>query len=705
MKKFNLKNCIAFTLTEMTLVLLITGVIAVATTPIITSALSDSSGKGGPSIEEVADNPWRVAAKYNGGGIFNTPTYTYSATSIGFKPGASPSNYNYGALVIQSNFSDNLPNSPQIQIINQEGGSNNLVYSNIAADEYQNFAFVDGTSFYNQKVGSNGSNNTYLGSHTVYIGNGIQKTSPLTSAYYDKSIFIGDNINTAYAINTINIGSDITRDSTEFNGINIGFGLSSYSNAGSDFNSINNINIGYLTGVDSYGSYNTNLGNLAAGNSRTFRSVNVGQYAGYNVGYYSQFYANRDNVNVGYYAGFVKQNTTQNNKAVDIGNTQIGKYAGVQIFSSDQNTQSEKKYNTIMGNYTGLCDSKKCDYENNLMIGNYAGYNTLADGTLTLRNNIDIGYFSGAKIAGGYSNIMIGNYAGYNSAATGDGHILLGNFAGAQMRGNDGRYSTNIGYYAGYNSSGSYSMYMGYYAGLNSTKSLAGISKDNTPKNANVGIGFKTCQNASGGGKWCLGGGTLNTTLTYSSVTSVNVWNKDNTNNQMIIGFVDKGITGQTITLYASEVARWGFDHAEQVTNANFSDERLKTNIIPSNHSIEDIRKVNIYEFNMKDDLNKTPRIGVIAQEYQKIFPNDVTREPSTKKLTAAANWLLYSMINAIKDVDKFIQDIQNDFEVYVNDFTNLKSKIVQLENQAKQIEKDNAQMRAQLAKINKKLH
>ena len=110
MKKFNFKNYIAFTLAEMTLVLLITGVIAVATTPIITSALSDSSAKGGPSVTEVTEVPWRVASKYNGGGIFNIPSFTYSITSIGLKPGAQVSSYNYASLLIQSNSTNNIAN-------------------------------------------------------------------------------------------------------------------------------------------------------------------------------------------------------------------------------------------------------------------------------------------------------------------------------------------------------------------------------------------------------------------------------------------------------------------------------------------------------------------------------------------------------------------------------------------------------------------
>ena len=119
---------------------------------------------------------------------------------------------------------------------------------------------------------------------------------------------------------------------------------------------------------------------------------------------------------------------------------------------------------------------------------------------------------------------------------------------------------------------------------------------------------------------------------------------------------------------------------------------------------MKDIRKINIYDYNFKKDINKTPRIGIIAQEYRKIFPHDVSREPSSNKLAASADWLIYTMVNAVKDVDKEVQTLKKDMDDYISGFMGLKSKVEKLEKQAEQIKLDNEQMKARLSKINEKL-
>ena len=87
MKKINFKNYIAFTLTEMTIVLLIMSVLAAASAPIITKSISDSNEKiYGPS---------RLWNKFSGerSGIYSTN----DTVSIG-----TDTVYNNAALAILS---------------------------------------------------------------------------------------------------------------------------------------------------------------------------------------------------------------------------------------------------------------------------------------------------------------------------------------------------------------------------------------------------------------------------------------------------------------------------------------------------------------------------------------------------------------------------------------------------------------------------
>ena len=205
----------------------------------------------------------------------------------------------------------------------------------------------------------------------------------------------------------------------------------------------------------------------------------------------------------------------------------------------------------------------------------------------------------------------------------------------------------------------------------------------------------------------CIGSGTLNSNIVATNGSSI--WSTTAAYPQMVIGYVDEGLNNQKITLYARKVYRIGkntFDIAQgtETNNYKLSDIRFKKNLVLSTRSLKDIRKVNIYDYNFKDDIHKAPRIGVIAQEHRKIFPNAVSREPYTKKLAVSSEWLIYTMINAIKDVDKEVQSLQNDMKQYVAGYMGLKTKLTRLEQQAKQIEQENAQMKAHLARINAKL-
>ena len=219
----------------------------------------------------------------------------------------------------------------------------------------------------------------------------------------------------------------------------------------------------------------------------------------------------------------------------------------------------------------------------------------------------------------------------------------------------------------------------------------------------NVAIGPNACRDVRGFNKWCLGGGgysmhTNNTTLSDASGNVV--WNPQDTVPQMFIGSAESGAYVNTaITLYANTVYK-----PSATSFLAFSDRRLKTNIVLAKNHLDKIRKVNIYNYNMKDDDHKDLRIGVIAQEYRKVFPDDVSIEPNFKKLAVSTGRLIYTMAGAIKELDDTFIDVQLRFNKYVKDFMGLKSKVAKLEKQAQYLKSQNEQMKSQLAKINSKL-
>lgn len=680
----------AFTLAEMTLVLLITSVIAASVTPIITSRIA----RGAANSMFSPSSPWKTAVKYTGGGIYNDPLYNYSFIGIGFKPdGVQPG---FPAFAINSSADTNFMRAPQILIKGRTDATSDY---NIAADAFGNIAIVSR----NDSFGSlKSTDNKISGGGNIYLGQNIQNdANDSTKVAANNSVYMGYSVNSQESVNAINIGQYIKRNGKEQNSVNIGSYL--YAHTADDITSspeldlFDSINIGRDTNSYGYGSYNINIGSKAARFNYANKSIAIGQYAGNKNNLNSK--SNYENIMIGSYAGSLL-NDTDIKKVYEIS---IGKYAGA-------NSQRSTNSMLNIGNYAGysfnVASSSNSDNQNHVAIGDYAAANL--NGSNTDADNVYIGYKSGYDSKPNVGNLNIGAFSGAGSETEMSATSAIGYYAGYNAVQTAG---VLIGSYAGYNSSGGlYNIFIGSHAGQNSKGKQI------------TGIGYHACEGAKNNYTWCLGSYRYKQTLKVKDAAGaeLTVWDGSkggNDSGTMFIGFNntagdDNAIRKQTITLYASSVYRiglgkTGFDSTTDGSESAYrlSDRRFKKNIVPSNHSLNDIRKINIYDYNLKDDAHKTPQIGIIAQEYRKIFPHDVSREPYTKKLAASTDWMFYTMVNAVKDLDKEVQSMQRDFQAYVKDYMGLKSKVAKLEQQANQIETENAQMRSRLAKINGKLN
>lgn len=669
---------------EMTLVLLITSVIAAAATPIITSAVSDNAAKGGPDSPEFAANPWKSATMYNGGGIYNTPINLNSLIAVNIKPGAYASTYQYPSLLVATYATGNIVRNPQIIVEPLKyiiGGNSitNGTYASLTSalkigmDEYENIMMASG-SF------TGTSDSTSIGHKNIYIGSSIQGETPDNKKNAGNSVFLGNYVNGYYASYAVNVGQNIYRFLPEQDTINIGSNLYAYHGS---YSSIENVNIGTKANAYGMGRYNVIIGNNAGYASNLMNSIVVGNYAG--NGMTADYYKNYNNIIIGGYA----LNRPSNNSKTFSNNIVIGRYSG---YRSNSTFSNDYFYNNILlgtasGRINNNGSSNNGVFINSIAIGNVAGMYSNNTG-FNRNNSIMIGYFAGANSYSSINSIFIGTQAGGLSKSSDS--IYIGYYAGSVTDDLSASNYSNIaiGYYAGRGSHGFNNMYLGYYAGYNAHG------------NFNVGIGKYACKELSSGAskKWCLGYGTIDSNLVKDG-TSTNIWSKSNSNAQMVIGFTDVSPASQNVVLYANNLYRWGATTMDKV-----SDRRFKENIVPSNRSIKDIRNINIYEYNFKADKDKAKRIGVIAQEYRKVFPNDVVRDSVTKKLALSVDWMIYTMVNAIKDVDNEIKHLQNDAKVYINDFSDLKTKISKLEKQAQQIKSENEEIKLHLTEVNKKL-
>jgi len=731
MKKFDFKNCIAFTLAEMTLVLLITSIIAAAATPMITSSISGANGDKNADLAATYDTPWKSATFYNGGGIYNAPARRTSIISIGHKTGAAAGNYNYASLLVHQFSTNNFAKAPQIKIVPRNASSPTASYTNIAMDEFQNVAVTYGTSF---QAARNSNSNTFMGLSNVFMGSYINPTLP--GFNYKSSVFMGYGIDVLYAQYAINIGSNIYANNALKQTIFMGSNIIPRNNTTIS----DSIVMGDYAGYATQGDNNIIMGTYAGYASQTVRNIMIGSNAGYNFAQKSNLgVLTNDNIMIGDNAGFTSDFP---NRPTSVGygyNTYIGLYAGALIGTHDAGKTSPARIyrrNVMIGSYAGTYDFRTYSnlaQDDNIYIGNYAGYtkaypscnkipitrricigyqacynenvkfndnNTISnDFSMIGNDSIYIGYSAGKEVSDVGNNIAIGNYAGSNTFSVYTSKDMI-----------------SIGEYAGWTAHSMYSIFIGHNSG-NGTKSISeAVGEYYFPQAirlASLGIGNNTCKGISFGGKTCLGSGTHDTSIAYmdnSEGVGRTVWSKDSNGAQMMIGFVEQGIKNQSIIFYSNFLYRGGtaangaLEVPDSTSNYKFSDKRLKKDIVLSKHSLNDIRKINIRDFNYKNDPTKTKVTGIIAQEYKKVFPYDVTVEPTTKKLSAASDWLIYSLVNAVKDLDKEIIAVQNDVKAYIKDFMGLKSKIAKLEKQAEKIKAENIEMRNHLAKINAKL-
>lgn len=106
-------------------------------------------------------------------------------------------------------------------------------------------------------------------------------------------------------------------------------------------------------------------------------------------------------------------------------------------------------------------------------------------------------------------------------------------------------------------------------------------------------------------------------------------------------------------------------------TNIILSDERFKKNIQPLKNSLDIIRESNFVEFqyNSLSGMKSNKKYyGILAQEMQKVLPNTVTKnakkfrasdKQSSECLMFNPNDLMYSGLNAIKELDQENQDLK----------------------------------------------
>ena len=108
----------------------------------------------------------------------------------------------------------------------------------------------------------------------------------------------------------------------------------------------------------------------------------------------------------------------------------------------------------------------------------------------------------------------------------------------------------------------------------------------------------------------------------------------------------------------------------------NLSDRRLKYVGKESTNGLKKIKQLKVFNYTFKKDETKTPHVGVIAQDLQKVFP-DAVKKGTDGFLTIRFEDMFFAMINAIKELDTRLTALEKENQ-------ELKARIERLEAKLK---------------------
>ena len=507
---------------------------------------------------------------------------------------------------------------------------------------------------------TSGSHNTALGQDTLYNSNGSYNTA---LGWYSMNANTSGEYNTAVGANSL---YSLTEGSH-----NVAVGYESLKYLGSS-NS-------YNTAVGDYSQYNTTWGqyNTSIGYD-SLRDNDGGSY----------------NVAVGYRSNYDETSRHSSSGSVSIGGEalafannaiSIGRYAkasGEQSVSLGSSANASGHDSISIGSSSNasasssiaLGNSSQSSGTSSIAIGNGAevspksGYSVFSDG-IAIGTNAKI---EGTSCGWGPCSYTAGIAIGHDAYTMSSDGIVIGNSASAECN------SVSIGY--------------------NTTTERHSVAIGHEAKaiDKSVAIGYEACKDVTGSNVVCIGSGSGPTYdmdkskdhMVYLGTSADTVYIPGNL---VVDGHVILGVnkpsyvfvrtanqeaqinqSGKSLmSLIKSEDWEGGDDNTCRYTPSHLapdtrhffkeyigssweetkSDLRLKYVGKESQSGLDKIKQLKVFNYTFKKDETKTPHVGVIAQDLQKVFP-DAVKKGTDGFLTIRFEDMFFAMINAIKELD-----------------------------------------------------
>ena len=388
------------------------------------------------------------------------------------------------------------------------------------------------------------------------------------------------------------------------------------------------------------------------------------------------------------------QANASDDHSVAIGSTaSIGKSNCIAIGdSASAGEQSNPQYN-VTGGSIAIGSEAFAAGHFSTALGHYAGVGKTTKNGESVDDAIALGYGSRAKAdyatALGCSSLASGKYStavGEDSAASGEGAIAIGNKAEAI-----GDSSIAIG-----DSWGSFH---------------AQATKDNSIAIGNSASSTHTRSVAIGSGAQTTADDQI---VLGQSNTTVYIPGNLRVDGNVELGVNENKYVALRINERLSDGGGWNYFGRPAFKDGDYSGHRIIT--LPNNTcgaqlksdrrlknvgekytaGLDELKKLDFYHYTFKKDEAKTPMVGVMAQDLQKVFPDAVTKGDDGY-LRIRLEDMFYAVINAVKELDNKISEI-------VADVTSIKTTIKSQQETIDSLQKENAELKEEIKSIEKRI-
>ena len=133
------------------------------------------------------------------------------------------------------------------------------------------------------------------------------------------------------------------------------------------------------------------------------------------------------------------------------------------------------------------------------------------------------------------------------------------------------------------------------------------------------------------------------------------------------------------------------------------SDRRLKYIGQEFKSGLDKIKQLKVFNYTFKRDPQKTPHVGVIAQDLQKIFPDAVTKDPDGFLMIRMED-MFYALINAVKELDAKVSQILSSIQNDRKTLKQVQDDNKRLQKTLNQVQSDNKELKARLERLEAKM-